>query len=90
LPLIDKSSEEKAKPNVKPVEKRIIAREEKSKNLADYQKSLLPEGVTSVESMLNFYELERLKKKSGIMKNFEKVHKSIFSMRDSFSIFIHF
>jgi len=68
--------EEKAKPEMKPVAKRIV-REEKLKSLAEYQKNLLPEGVTSVESMLGFYELERIKKKTGILKDFQKISKSI-------------
>lgn len=74
VPLIQKRLEEKAKTNIETAVKRII-KEENPRSLAEYQKSLLPEGVMSVESMLSIYELERIKKKSGIIKEFKQVHK---------------
>ena len=47
------------------------------KELSTYQQNLLPEGVASVEKLLNIYEVERDKKKFKVLKEFKRIHTGI-------------
>lgn len=54
-----------------------LERKIEPKELSTYQQNLLPEGVTSVEKLLNIYEVERNKKKFKALKEFDKIHTGI-------------
>ena len=49
----------------------------KPKNLREYQSGLLPEGVGSVERLLNIYESERRKKNFEAVGDYENIHEGI-------------
>ncbi len=52
-------------------------RKSELKELSTYQQNLLPEGVASVEKLLNIYEVERDKKKFKVLKEFKRIHTGI-------------
>ena len=55
-----------------------MLKKEKPVDLREYQKSLLQEGVESVEKLLSVYETERIRKKGVALKEFVNIHTGIF------------